>query len=350
MRVGAQYLLDNFTYHEYLKRLDARRVLEFYKAENCSEQANKDGTTEIVHSCLLDRVKPHHANGDQNASAACNIDKKTYVCYSMGYGCDLFHLIKKLEGKENFAEALTIIGGMLTGATMEGTDFKEQLGKVFEYSPRTMTLPHYFPSVLAKWLQPHDYWATRGVTPTTVEALQLGYDPEEHRVVFPHFFGEELVGWQKRVLPETAPPFPKYKNSWGFPKSDTLYNYDTASKHPRVCVVESPMSVAKAHSLGVPNVMATFGAKVSLQQSKLLRDFERVYLWFDRDPAGLNGERELASMLYRHTDVHVVIPDFNRDLADCDNLEEIARKIGGAVPAALRLGRYGRHHGREGKS
>ena len=98
------------------------------------------------------------------------------------------------------------------------------------------------------------------------------------------------------------------------------------------------MSVARAVSLGLPNVVATFGAKVSRRQIALLhRNFDTVYVWFDRDGAGLAGEKKLVEGLHRHTSVFVITPDGGRDLGDAD-LEEIADQARTGGPAALAWG------------
>jgi DNA primase len=101
-------------------------------------------------------------------------------------------------------------------------------------------------------------------------------------------------------------------------------------------VVESPMSVAKAVTLGIPNVCATFGAKVTQHQIDLLKPFGTVTVWFDNDNAGRSGERKLVDGLYRHTDVRVVTPDF-RDLGDYTDANEVVTTILGARPAVLAL-------------
>lgn len=344
---GMQALLDKATYKAYLERLDARALLEHYGALNCRDEHNKDGTTEVIHSCLLDRVEPHHSNGDQSPSAACNVDKKTYVCYSSGMGCDLFHLVMKLEGKESFSESMSVIGSFLTGAVKDREEIRKELEQAFARPEAyTINLPSYDPAVLNPWLDmPHPYWAERGITEGAQAILQLGYDPTARRIVFPHFVDNILVGWQKRVVPSgwgweaTVPDYPKYKNSPGFPKSETLYNLDRARQYETVIVVESPMSVAKALSVGLPNVVATFGAKVTEQQLFALKDFHRIYVWFDRDKAGIGGEIKQLEGLYRRADVRVVTPDWGKDMGDCTHDEMIAKLLD-ATPAALRLGEY----------
>jgi hypothetical protein len=117
-------------YREYRRRLDVRAVLEHYGAENSYEQSGSDGTTEIIHSCLIDRVEPHHTNGDANPSAACNVDKKVYICYQW-WGGDLFHLIAKMEGKESLADIVPILGQFLTGIAQEPDKVRAELDKIF---------------------------------------------------------------------------------------------------------------------------------------------------------------------------------------------------------------------------
>lgn len=358
MSTGLEHIWQRATYESYLRRLDARKVLDHYGARNCLEQTNKDGTTEIIHSCLLDRVHPHHSNNDQNPSAACNLDKKTYVCYSLGFGCDLLTLINKLEGKdesEGFASNLTMIGEFLTGSTQEAGVFLADLDKIFSaptYLP--VPIPTYDMSILNGFSHPHPYWDNRKISEVAQEMLRLGYDPQENRIVFPHIFDGHLAGWQKRAIPSmdktqipprpfpwrgTTPEYPKYRSSFGFPKSTTLYNYDEARKDTEVClVVESPMSVAKAVSYDFTSIVATFGAKVNTNQLRLLYPFERVYVWMDSDPPGRSGAKKLLEGLYRHTSVFHIEPDADKDLADYSSPVEIARKFDSALPAALVLG------------
>lgn len=328
-------------YQKYMRQIDPMKVLTHYGMTDYTEASSHDGTTELIHSCLIDKVFRHHTNGDQNPSASCNSDKKLYVCHSLGWGGDLIHFIAKMERKEHFADIASVVGAFLAGTALEGQDFAEELNSLLR-SPEAYShaLPSYSDRVLEPWRRPHPYWEARGISPEAINDLRLGYDPDENRLVFPHYVEGHLVGWQKRLTPDTAPPYPKYRNSLGFPKSETLYNLDRARQYRSVVVVESPMSVARAHSLGLFNVVATFGASVSPQQIDLLKDFSQVIVWSDDDLAGKKGEKRLVEGLYRHTRVDVVTPSKGRDLGDSSSEREMFSKILTATPAALAMAGY----------
>jgi Toprim domain-containing protein len=330
---------------EYHRRLDAREVLAHYGAQNCTEQNNRDGTTEIVHSCLLDRVEPHHKNHDQNPSAWVNTDKNLYVCSAYWSG-SLLSLIQKLEGKETLHDALPVIGEMLKGATLERDEFMVTLQRLIDRGTPTVDAPMtaYNSHVLDSWAFAHPYMLERGITAEVHQRLRVGFDRAENRVVIPHFWNGDLVGWQKRAIPDrpgqwpgTLNPWPKYRSSSGFPKSETLFAFDYPRRGNHVVVVESPMSVLKAHALGISNVTATFGAKVTRTQAELLADFHDVTVWFDHDPAGFHGGRALTELLMHRTAVRVVDPDLDHDLGDYVSGEAVCDKLETARPAALWL-------------
>jgi Toprim domain len=334
----------------YWSRLDAQAVLDHYGAQNCRREQNRDGTTEVIHSCLLDRVEPHHAHGDTSPSASCNLEKKLYVCYSY-WGGDLLHLIQKMERTDTVEDIAPVLGQFLDDP-IRGDDLVVKIRELLataEVIGRQRSV--YSPRILAPWGFIHPYLAERGIDNDTASKLQIGWDESVNRITIPHFWKGALVGWQTRAIPDrpgqwpgTVPDTPKYKSNAGFPKSDTLYGRDLVTTRDEVIVVESPFSVIKAHALGIPNVVATFGAKVSGAQIDLLKDFRRgVCVWMDNDsksPAGRLAERRLVTALHRHTRVSVVIPEVDKDLADCCTAQEVHRKLAVAEPAVFALMRY----------
>lgn len=346
MRSAIKTLTAQSRYEDYRRRLDARALLEHYGMQNDHEEITHTGETEVIHSCLLDRVDRHHNNGDQNPSAACNLDKKLYICYSY-WGGDLFHLVQKLENKDSFDAILPIIAPFLTGVTVESGKLAEELEKLLAApGAYTVDIPSYSERVLTPWAFIHPYLYERGIDAETASRLQIGWREDENRITIPHFWDGKLVGWQSRAVPDrpgqypgTVEQMPKYKSTPGFPKSDTFY-YDHSRPFPRagsVVVVESPLSVIKATALrlDIP-VLATFGAKVSKIQTEMLADYDTVYLWADPDSAGQLMERTVAQRLHRHPGLRIVTPDEGKDLADCDSLRQIRTKLDDAVPAILK--------------
>lgn len=353
-------------YSDYLRRINPEKVLDHYGAENSFEIETSNGT-EVQHSCLIDRVQPHHTNGDRNPSARMNLDKKLYICYSLGGG-DIFWFIKMMEGKETFEEILPLLGQFLDGSTESKENFLEELESYFkDPDVEEHSIPTYSDRVLKQWAVTHPYLINqRGISHEAATRLKVGYDDQERRIVFPLFFGGELLGWQKRAVPEGL-GYPatqekngvlaKYKNTPNFPKSKSLYNYDLVEKRGRreVVVVESPMSVLKAETLTdgedlLSCVVATLGAKVSDFQINYLRKFDRVYVYMDNDPAGNKGEQYLTRGLYRHTDCLVVEAEEGRDLADYDSRSEVLDRISKAVPAFLKLAEWDREKGKRKRS
>lgn len=351
---------------EYLRRIDAEAVLEYYGPDNAYRKGD-----EIIHSCLIDRIDPHHAHGDANPSASLNVDKKVYHCYSYGGG-DIFWLVKLMEGKGEFSEIVPLLGQFLAGSTESVADFLEEIDKYLssnEYSK--VSMPRYHERVLRQWDLYHPYLKDRGISMEAAQRLWLGYDERRRRITIPHWHDGVLVGWQARSLSDPRWPMteveldregneldggkiPKYKNSSGFPKYTSLYNLDRVRErgYEDVVLVESPMSVAKAESLWsgshedvLGGILASFSAKVGPEQFELLRAFRSVTVWFDYDHAGQAGALKVMRNLYRHLPTFYIRPRKDVDLGDYSDADAARETIGEREPAVLALARLERIYG-----
>lgn len=312
---------------EYLRRIDCEAVLSHYEAENM----HQDGD-EIIHSCPIDRVEPHHAHGDATPSARMNIEKKVWNCWSYGGG-DIFWFILQMEGKQYFHEIAPMLGKFLGDSVVDSKSFIEEIEGFFHKESQA-PLPTFHEQALKGWLLYHPYLETRGIDFDTAVELQIGYDERANRIVIPVWHKGQLVGWQKRSIPEgdwpaTKPPpgqgyIPKYLNPPGFPKHQVLYNLDRVESRGErtIILVESPFSVIKAEALGIPNTVATFGASPSDEQLRQLRKFDKVYIWYDDDDAGYRGASLAIDGLLHYTNVILVLPDGNKDLGDYDSKDE----------------------------
>lgn len=356
MRKGFDHIVDKLAYDDYLRRLDVRAVLAHYGVENDREEPGRQDTTEIVHSCLLDRIERHHSNGDANPSASCNVDRKKYVCWAF-WGGNMFDFIAKMEDKEDFSDILPLVRGFLGDSTLDTDTFMAELDRIFTSNPRGSAgsvLPAYDSRIINPWAFTHPFLAERGIDKDTASRLHIGWREDLNRITIPVFWAGQLVGWQARAIPDRGGQwpgtwggsFPKYKSSPGFPKSAILYGSELGPKSLEGCevvVVESPFSVIRATALGLDRVVvATFGAKVSQRQIDLLADAKRVIVWADDDPAGQSMERKLVRSLHRRTRVAVVPPDVGLDLGDYDSAESAEAKIESAVLAITKINEWGK--------
>src|SRR6476659_8685083 len=109
--------------------IDPYEVLRMYGARNVSPHKKENGQTELIHSCLIDRVEPHHSNGDENPSASLNAELLKYSCFSYGGG-DLLWLIQKMEGTDRRG-VLAVLSRLLQGKEQTSEQFLDELERIF---------------------------------------------------------------------------------------------------------------------------------------------------------------------------------------------------------------------------
>jgi len=349
-------------YRNMMSQIDPWEVLNRYGAKNITEIQTKSGP-QLQHSCIIDQVDPHHSHGDQSPSASLHMSKMLYCCYSFGGG-DLFWLIQKMEGVVR-AGVLPILSKLLGESVQTTEQFLDEIDRYFVQEERVASIPTYSEKILEPWLMIHPYMTeARGISEDVLKSHSVGYDEKEVRIVLPHFWDGKLVGWQKRrqddprwpmtPLEETGRWGPKYQNSHSFPKLETLYSTSqetTISGGSSVLVVESVLSVLRAETLVtsstitrsflmgsiLTNTISTFGAKVSDTQLKLLRNYDRVVLWFDDDIAGLRATLRVCKALDNFTHVYVVQNQGARDDLAGLTEGEIEYYLTGIEPSVLVL-------------
>ena len=318
----------------------------------------ESGDGELIHSCCL--PTGGHKNGDLQASASLNYKKLTYNCFGCGSSGGLLWFIGLCRGEDSDAAR-----AWLDDQTGSGPD-EQSLSSLLEFfdavyaqeSRRTAPIPKMARSVLEPWRLIHPYLTDpieeggRGISEESVVRYQVGYAaefpiwikaPEGHpdaddrgrllvispRIVIPHFWKGDLVGWQTRRLIDDGTP--KYQSSPDFPKDTTIFDYDP--KRPTAVVVESPMS-RLACADDVPNMEATFGAKTTDRQCSLLTIHRRLVLWMDNDDAGWKATKRIAEYAEPYSDVWVVDSPWDQDSGDLPT-EERLRLLADPVPYAL---------------
>lgn len=319
---------------------------------------------ELIHCCPL----PWHP--ETKPSASLNYKKLTFRCLGCNSKGGLLWFIATVRGISG-PDARTWLGEQ-TG--LEGADFDlkallDLLDALYDDSRKTgpPPMPSFGEKVLAPWRFIHPILTTgvpelgikgRGIPEANLISMQVGFASDmrvrvgesfvsSQRIVIPHYWRDNLVGWQSRRVGNDGTP--KYLSTADFPKDRTLYNFD--GKRRRAVVVESPMSVLR-HLHHLP-MEATFGASVTDGQMRLLTQHEQVILWMDNDTAGWNAVEGhfptkqvngklvpgpvspgLGARLSPYCDVRVVDSPWAADAAEMDE-EMAADLVEQAIPYAL---------------
>lgn len=283
---------------------------------------------ELIHSCVLPFGQ--HRNGDRNPSARLNYKKLTYICSGCGNSGGLLWFIGVCRGLTTPQAKSWLTKQVKTGG-LEGEDGLAALLRYFDeiWSSEDSgppPLPRMDARVLTPWLLIHPYLTEiRGIPEENLIRFSVGYDPVKDRIVVPHFWKGNLVGWQTRRLMNDGTP--KWQSSPDFPKSETIFNYN---RDVAAVVVEAPLSVvSKCHV--VEGLEATFGATIPDRQIRYLARHPKVTLWFDNDPAGWKATREVGKALLNYAPVWVVDNPWAADPADMDD-QTVVDLIAKAIP------------------
>lgn len=123
-------------------------------------------------------------------------------------------------------------------------------------------------------------------------------DVYKNRIMFPLFdLNGKVIGFNGRVYNgETENKYINSKETPIFKKREILYNYHKAKDESRikksVIIMEGPMDVIRAYTIGVKNVVATLGTAFGKEQAMLIRKLSNnVILCFDGDDAGLKATK-----------------------------------------------------------
>jgi DNA primase len=290
--------------------------------------------SELMHSCRLNFGM--HKNGDSNPSASLNRETLLFNCFTCGGGSIIWLVQNVLDVPRE--EAFALLKKHASGLVAIPVEkFLDKLNKIFkEEEENVEEVPTYSKKILERWVGISSYLTDRGVSEAVQKEMQTGVDLNRtevaklpggpdyvtvDRVILPHFRRGELIGWVARKMTNVE-GVAKYKNSKGFPRGAWLYNLDNCVDMDWVYVVESPMSVLVLKSRGIENVVATFGAKVTIEQINLLRKFSKVVIFMDGDPAGHKATDTLIEGLEKFTRLEVIATPENEDAASLNKIPE----------------------------
>jgi len=240
---------------------------------------------------------PHrHRNGtDRRPSAGVKIEDhgpSVFSCYSCKTSGTLPKIVLelgKLRGHDYTELALAACEYDVAGGFRDYED-------VHVYSPPE---PIENEEIYAGMFPPawgvevaRDYLEGRGVTQEAADHMELLFDPDQNRILFPVRGSEgELYGWTGRSIIEGVPL--KIRDYKGLKKEMCLLGEYAIQKGKPLFVVEGLFSYAHLVSIGareICNPVAIMGSHLSDYQKDLLISYcEPIYLCLDLDEAGEVG-------------------------------------------------------------
>ena len=131
-------------------------------------------------------------------------------------------------------------------------------------------------------------------------------DVYRNRIMFPLYdLNGKIIGYNGRVYNgETENKYVNSKETEIFKKRELLYNYHRAREEARkkksIIIMEGPMDVIRAYTIGVKNCVATLGTAFGKEQAMLIRKLSsNVILCFDGDAAGLKATKSAIDELLK---------------------------------------------------
>ena len=276
-------------------------------------------------------VCPFH--DDHSPSMSVSKEKQIYTCFSCGASGNVFKFIQDYENI-SFTEAIKKCADMAGISINVGQAKKinkhQDLYDIYELSQK-----FYQNNINTEYgKRAKEYLYNRNLNDDTIKEFGIGlslnerdmltkllkskrYDDKvlirsglinennyilndvyKNRIMFPLYdLNGKVIGYNGRVYNgETENKYINSKETDIFKKRELLYNYhkskDECRKKKSVIIMEGPMDVIRAYTIGVKNCVATLGTAFGKEQAMLVRKLSsNVILCFDGDEAGLKATK-----------------------------------------------------------
>ena len=277
-------------------------------------------------------VCPFH--DDHSPSMSVSRDKQIYTCFTCGATGNVFRFLQDYEHIsfiESVKKCADIAGIELNIETSKPVIQKnKELYEIYEVSQKFYQ--NNINSTLGKTAK--EYLYNRKLTDSEIKKFEIGlslneydmltkllkqkkfsekdllksglvnaneeslYDVYRNRIMFPlHDLNGNVIGYNGRAFQgDITNKYVNSKETDIFKKRDFIYNYHRAKEIGRekneIIVMEGPMDVIRASTIGIENVVAILGTAFSSTQSSLIKRIStNVILCFDGDSAGLKATK-----------------------------------------------------------
>lgn len=255
-----------------------------------------------------------------------------FHCFGCGASGDAFSFLMRIEGI-SFREAMRRLAERAgiefraESLPQEAPDERERLRKL------VYAANFFYRQCLKRTPTAQQYLSTRGLTPETVDAFELGYAPDgwdyllrflqrhnfslqdaetagllkaredgsgyydrfRNRITFPiHDASGRVIAFGARTMGNEEPKYLNSPETPLFEKRNTFYGWHRARgeilQRRAAIIVEGYLDLIMLHQYGFTHSLATLGtAFTDDHAARLKRLAERVYLMFDADTAGVRA-------------------------------------------------------------
>jgi DNA primase len=284
---------DAFSFRYLKKQVGIGRILSHYGLDHRLIRRGE----QLFGPC------PLHG-GDNRTAFRVHIGRGLWRCFTACGGGDTVELIRKIEHC-SYAEAAGHLQRIAEASTPEA---KQPTGVCSPYSrgaftPFTRSIPldprcHFLQNIKA----------IRPVTALRFEAGTTRYSPFLKNTVavrLHDMLGNPLGYCGRRIDPDEAARFGKWRFPKDFPKAQILYNAHRAQafRSKGIILVECPWAVMRITQAGFPNVVALLGTNLSQAQTTWLASARSILVVLDGDPAGDKAASSILSSLRPYTSV-----------------------------------------------
>lgn len=312
-------------------------------SELINQIRNKVDIVDVISSCNIKLetrgknyfgVCPFHE--DHSPSMSVSREKQIYTCFSCGATGNVFKFLQDFENI-SFIEAVkkcADISGLELNINLTPNDrlIKKNKSLYDIYSVSQKFYQNNINSTLGK--NAKEYLYNRQLTDNEIKKFEIGlsldeydmlakllvkkdfsdkdliksgivnandnglYDVYRDRIMFPlQDINGNVIGYNGRAYQgNIVNRYVNSKETEIFKKRDYIYNFhrarESAKEKNKIIIMEGPMDVIRASTIGIDNVVATLGTSFSSSQANLVKRLSNnIILCFDGDDAGLKGTK-----------------------------------------------------------
>jgi DNA primase len=235
--------------------------------------------------------------GDNPTSFRVNLERGLWRCFTACGGGDQVDLIRKIE-RCSYGEAARHLQRL--AAALSQTP--PALSPPIPLSQRAFTP---FTRSLALNPRCHFLQNIKAISPATAARFEAGTSLSSTflknmvAVRLHHLDGYPLGYCGRRLDPNEASRFGKWRFPRNFPKAQILYNAHRASRFRAwgIILVECPWAVMRIAQAGFPNAVGLLGTTLSHIQINWLSNAGFIFLMLDGDPAGRKAASSIINTL-----------------------------------------------------